>query len=123
MKTCLKCKISLPETDFYGRHPSGLQSYCKSCQKRRTLEFKREHDALLINGEFRGQFHTLDVEELNRRLTNLGVHRKEFAFQVGRSYAAASSWLCGYRRPRTASALAIVKYLGCEPRDILLSCR
>lgn len=52
MKTCLKCKLSKDENDFYMKDGKRTHSYCKKCVNEQTIERQRALKLLAI--EYKG---------------------------------------------------------------------
>jgi hypothetical protein len=42
MKTCFRCGLTKPDSDFYKSKREGLQSYCKECYKKYYIDLKAD---------------------------------------------------------------------------------
>jgi hypothetical protein len=78
MKTCSKCKVSLPKTSFYKNkvNKDGYQAECKECRKKLSVEWQKRNPEKVTG---RNRLYGPKQQAL-KRLTRYAITPEEYAY-------------------------------------------
>ena len=101
MKTCTKCGITRPLSDFTRdkQRPDGLRPSCKDCKAKWSSKYYSENRAVIR--EYQAKYRTANREEAKRASRDWYVRNQETARERHASYRAENPqvyWESNYRQ-------------------------
>lgn len=122
MKTCRKCHIEKPKSEFYKhvRHPDGLRSECKQCSKAVNNKYREANKEKIA--QMKASYRELNREALKEKSRDKYQERKENEPEKLRKWGRDSARRYRQRHPERARE-ATRKWVEENPEKVKESAR